>query len=91
MPIEKHDLHREFPEFSNEIHKLKISDNYFARLFKEYHEADHEVNRIEQGIENTSDTYLESIKIKRLHLKDELFALLKKQHKKQLKEQGAKA
>ncbi len=78
MPIEKHDLHSEFPEFSDEIHQLKMTDNHFARLFKEYHECDHEINRIEQGIENTTDEYLEQQKIKRLHLKDELFAMIKK-------------
>lgn len=76
--IEKHDLHHEFPEFEQEIRQLKMSDGHFARLFKEYHELDHEVHRIEVGAESTSDEYLESKKIARLHLKDELFAMLKK-------------
>ena len=75
---EKHDLHHEFPEYKEAIHELKISDNHFARLFKEYHELDHEVLRIEQGVENTSDVYLEQQKKQRLHLKDTLFAMLKK-------------
>ena len=79
MPLEKHDLHSEFPEFSDEIHKLKMEDNHFSRLFDEYHELDHEVNRIEQGIENTADNYLDELKLKRLHLKDELLAAIKKQ------------
>ena len=79
MPLEKHALHNEFPEYSDEIHQLKLNDNHFSRLFDEYHELDHEVNRIEQGIENTSDDYLEERKLKRLHLKDELLALIKKQ------------
>jgi uncharacterized protein YdcH (DUF465 family) len=78
MIIEKHDLHHEFPEFSDEIHHLKMHDAHFSRLFKEYHELDHEVHRIEQGTENTSDEYLDQQKIKRLHLKDELFAIIKK-------------
>lgn len=75
---EKHDLHHEFPEYKEAIHELKTSDNHFARLFKEYHELDHEVLRIEQGVENTSDEYLEQQKKQRLHLKDTLFAMLKK-------------
>lgn len=79
MPLEKHDLHHEFPEFNDEIHELKMTNNHFARLFKEYHEQDHEVNRIEQGVENTSDEYLEKAKLKRLELKDNLFDMLKKQ------------
>ncbi len=79
MTIEKHDLHHEFPEFNDEIHKLKMNDAHFARLFKEYHESDHEILRIEKGVENTSDNYLEQQKIKRLQLKDELFGMLKKE------------
>ncbi|ALU41816.1 DUF465 domain-containing protein [Pseudoalteromonas rubra] len=78
MTIEKHDLHHEFPEYKDEIHHLKMNDAHFARLFKEYHECDHEVHRIETGAENTSDDYLESLKKQRLHLKDQLFSIIKK-------------
>lgn len=78
MPIEKHDLHHEFPEFNDEIHHLKMNNNHFARIFDEYHELDHEVNRIEQGVENTADDYLEQQKKKRLQHKDELFSMIKK-------------
>lgn len=78
MIIEKHDLHHEFPEFSDEIHHLKMNDAHFSRLFKEYHELDQEVHRIEQGSENTSDEYLDQQKKQRLHLKDQLFTMIKK-------------
>lgn len=54
-----------------------MSDNHFSRLFDEYHTVDHEVVRIEEGVENTSDDYLEELKKKRLSLKDQLFAMLK--------------
>ncbi|WP_440875296.1 YdcH family protein [Thalassotalea sp. PLHSN55] len=79
MALEKHDLHHEFPEFNDEIHHLKMNNNHFAKLFKQYHEVDHEVLRIEQGVENTTDEYLESVKLKRLNLKDQLFVMLKKE------------
>lgn len=79
MTIEKHDLHSEFPEFNEEIHHLKMTNTHFSRLFKEYHEVDHAVHRIEKGVENTTDEYLESQKIERLRLKDELFLMLKKE------------
>jgi len=79
MPIEKHDLHHEFPEFNEEIHELKMNNAHFSRLFDKYHELDHEINRIEQGVENTSDEYLEQLKVKRLALKDELYVMLQKQ------------
>jgi len=78
MTIEKHDLHHEFPEFTDEIHHLKMNDNHFLRFFNEYHELDHEIRRIEQGVENTSDEYLDEKKKQRLSHKDTLFVMLKK-------------
>ena len=77
MLNEKHDLVHELPEHRETIHQLKMSNNHFARLFDEYHEIDHEVHRIETGVENTSDEYLEERKKVRLHLKDELFRMIK--------------
>jgi uncharacterized protein YdcH (DUF465 family) len=78
MLNEKHDLIHELPEHRETIHNLKLHNNHFARLFDEYHEVDHEVHRIETGVENTSDDYLETRKKKRLHLKDELFQMIRK-------------
>lgn len=77
MIIEKHDLLHEFPEHKETIHNLKTRDAHFAKLFEEYHELDHEVHRIEQGVENTSDAYLEDRKKQRLLLKDKLYAIIK--------------
>jgi uncharacterized protein YdcH (DUF465 family) len=74
---EKHDLIHELPEYKDDIHYLKMNNHYFARLFNEYHELDHEVLRIEEGVETPSDEYLELQKKKRLCLKDELFTMLK--------------
>jgi uncharacterized protein YdcH (DUF465 family) len=73
---EHHDLIHELPEYKEKIHELKTSDAHFAKLFDEYHELDHEVRRIEQGVETPSDEYLEELKKKRLALKDELFQML---------------
>jgi uncharacterized protein YdcH (DUF465 family) len=77
MLTEKHDLVHELPEYRDTIHNLKMTDNHFARLFDEYHDIDHEVHRIETGVENTSDEYLEERKKRRLYLKDELFRIIK--------------
>lgn len=73
----KHDLIHEFPEFRERIHALKGSDAHFARLFDTYHKVDHEVHRIETGAEHTADAYLEQRKKERLHLKDQLYQILK--------------
>ena len=77
MLTEKHDLVHELPEHRETIHNLKMSNQQFAKLFDEYHEVDHEVHRIETGVENTSDDYLEERKKLRLHLKDELLRLIR--------------
>jgi len=74
---EQHDLHHEFPEYHDKIHDLKMKDGHFQRLFKEYDEIAHEMIRIQQQIETPSDEFIESLKIKRLHLKDELYGMLK--------------
>lgn len=76
MLNEKHDLLHELPEYRDTIHNLKMTNQHFARLFDEYHEVDHEVHRIETGVENTSDEYLEERKKVRLHLKDELYRMI---------------
>ena len=78
MPLENHSLINEFPEMREQIHQMKMGNNHFARLFNEYDAIEHEVHRIESGAEAASDARLEELKKKRLHLKDELFAMLKK-------------
>lgn len=77
MLHEKHDLVHELPEYRDTIHTLKTTNARFAKLFDEYHEVDQEVHRIETGIENTSDDYLDDRKKQRLMLKDELFGMIK--------------
>lgn len=78
MLSEKHDLIHELPEHKDTIHYLKLNDNHFARLFNEYHELDHQVHRLETGIETSADDYLDAKKYERLKLKDELYAIILK-------------
>jgi uncharacterized protein YdcH (DUF465 family) len=73
---EKHDLIHELPEYKDRIHELKTSDSHFAKLFDKYHEVDHQVRRIEEGIETPTDEVTEELKKERLHLKDELFNMI---------------
>ena len=72
-----HDIGREFPEWKDRIHQLKMENAHFARLFDAYHEVDKEVARIEAEIEPTSDAYAEDCKKRRLKLKDEIFDMLR--------------
>jgi uncharacterized protein YdcH (DUF465 family) len=78
MTVQTHELHDEFPQYREQIHEIKMRDKHFARLLEEYHKATREIKRIEEELETPSDAYAEELKKKRLKLKDELFAILKK-------------
>jgi len=73
---EHHGLVQEFPEYKEQIHSLKVNDPLFVELFEKYESLDKEIYRIEMQIENTSDEYLEGLKIKRVKLKDQLYTML---------------
>lgn len=75
--VEKHDLLHEFPEYRDQIHDLKMNDRHFAKLFEEYTDVENEVHGIESGGEFVNDEYLEERKKQRLHLKDQLYQILK--------------
>ncbi len=73
---ETHELVNEFPQFKDKIHNLKLSDHHFRRLCDEYNSTTHEVEKLEAGNTPTSDAYAETLKKKRLALKDELYQML---------------
>ena len=73
---ESHDLLEEFPEYRDRILQLKESDDRFSALFEDYHRINHQVIRIEQGLETPSDFYTEDLKKKRLQRKDQLYRIL---------------
>ncbi len=75
MQIDNHSLTADFPELRERIHDLKLNDRHFSRLNDEYDQVDKEVHRIEQEF-NTSDNYLEELKMRRVRLKDELYQML---------------
>lgn len=76
MLIEHHDLHHEFPALSDQIHKLKLSDKHFEKLFNEYDRLDHEIRNLEQNGSLISDLEMESLKLNRVRLKDTLYKAL---------------
>ena len=77
MTIEHHDLHHEFPEMTDKIRELKMKDRHFARLFEEYHDVDKEVRKIEEDVTPAADETLDALRMKRVHLKDDLYSMLK--------------
>ncbi len=72
-----HELREDFPEFSDKIHTLKISDKHFTKLHDEYHILNRQIHRIEVGEEHVSQLEEDDIRKKRMRLKDEIYAYLK--------------
>ena len=77
MQHEHHDLIHEFPEYREEIHNLKMTNEQFRELFDAYHKIDQEVYRVENNIEPRADAALEELKKRRLAIKDEHFRILR--------------
>lgn len=71
-----HELAQEFPDKADTLHKLKMNNAHFAKLFDEYHVVNREIHRIETGIEPASDERSTELRKQRLYLKDEIAAML---------------
>lgn len=67
-----------FPEHRELISTLKTTDAHFAKLFDKHNELDQQIKNMEAGIEIATHTEIEILKKEKLHLKDELYAILKK-------------
>lgn len=76
MSVEHHDLVHEFPELRDRIHELKMGDAHFRRLFDAYHELTTEVEKMENEVTPVSTPIEEEAKMRRVHLKDELYRML---------------
>ncbi len=76
MSVAHHDLIHELPELKDRIHELKVSDPHFRRLFDEYHELTRDIEKMEDEVTPVTSQTEESAKVRRLHLKDELYRLL---------------
>jgi hypothetical protein len=71
-----HELHEEFPDAAEALHVLKTTNAHFTRLAETYHAVNREIHRIETQVTPASDEALENLKKQRLHLKDEIAAML---------------
>lgn len=68
-----------FPEFRDLITQLKQTDTHFARLFDKHNELDQRIKNMEANIELATHEEVETLKKEKLHLKDQLYAILKQQ------------
>ncbi|ABG42288.1 MAG: DUF465 domain-containing protein [Alteromonadaceae bacterium] len=76
--LEKHSLVKDLPEHHHTIRHLKMNDSHFAKLFTAYHALESEVHDLESRNTPVKDDYIESLKVKRVHLKDELLNIIQK-------------
>lgn len=76
-----HELHDEFPHDAQALHRLKIGNEHFARLADRHHEVNREIHRIAAEIEAASEERLEALKRERLHLLDEIAALIEQEER----------
>ena len=78
MCIENHELHGEFPQYSDLIDQLAEADTHFRQLLNEYASLDREIMRLEKRESPVEDTTFQQMKKQRAHLKDQLYGLLLK-------------
>ncbi|NCF18465.1 MAG: DUF465 domain-containing protein [Haliea sp.] len=70
MSVEHHDLIHEFPELKDRIHDLKVGDSHFRK------QLTRSIEKMEDEVTPVSTRTEEEAKIRRVHLKDELYRML---------------
>ena len=74
--LEKHTLLHDFPGHHDRINHLTTHDRQFEQLAIRYNDIAEELFKLESNNCPVADEYLESLKMRRVHLKDQLFSLL---------------
>ena len=67
-----------FPEYRDQITQLKTTDAHFVRIFDQHNALDQQIKRMESHAEPSTPVQIEQLKKQKLHLKDEVYAILKK-------------
>ncbi|WP_050527768.1 YdcH family protein [Pseudorhodobacter aquimaris] len=72
-----HTLAEEFPAEVDKMHKMKLENAHFSKIYDEYHEVNRAVHRAETNVEPTDDANENALRQQRARLKDEIWAMLK--------------
>lgn len=69
-----------FPEYRDLISRLKTADLHFRHLFDQHNELDQKIRNLEAHVDHAHarQEEIEDLKKEKLHLKDQLYALLQK-------------
>jgi uncharacterized protein YdcH (DUF465 family) len=71
-----HELSEEFPEHVDAMHRLKMDNAHFGKLFDSYHDINREIHRAEVNIQPVDDFRMEDMRKQRMRLKDEIYGML---------------
>ena len=75
--MENHTLTHEFPEYVDKIASLKADNDQFRKMYVNYEEVNALILHYEEGEQNhTTDQHLTDLRMKRVHLKDEIYQYL---------------
>ena len=67
-----------FPEYRDLISHLKNSDLHFKHLFDKHNDLDQKIKNLEANLAHATHKEIEQMKKEKLHLKDEMYAILQK-------------
>ena len=67
-----------FPEYRDQISKLKTTDKHFLHLFDKHNALYQKIKNMESHLEPGTPEEIETLKKEKLNLKDQLYAVLKK-------------
>ncbi len=67
-----------FPEYRDQITRLKSTDGHFVRLFDQHNALDQQIQRMVSHTEPSTPVQIEQLKKEKLALKDQLYVILKK-------------
>ncbi|UJF16850.1 DUF465 domain-containing protein [Vibrio sp. SS-MA-C1-2] len=77
MLHDNHALFIDFPEYKEQITALKTSNRHFQKLAATYDEIDHKIRRLEELGSPIEDAEMETLKVQRVALKDDLLKMIK--------------
>ena len=69
-----------FPEYRELISQLKHQDRHFQNLFDQHNDLDQKIRNLEGHVDHVHarQEEIEGLKKEKLHLKDQLYAILQK-------------
>lgn len=65
-----------FHEYRDEISALKAKNAHFEKIFEEHNELDQRITNAENGLNPLTDIEIDKLKKHKLHLKDEVYAMI---------------